>query len=131
MRKAFSKLKFSSAKSQIFTATSSPSWAHLPSWHIFPFMGTTSPSWAHLPLHGCIYLFMATSSPSWAHLPLRGHIHHGKAFCAEMVIVRLSFWLSFKTGNISGKMMKNELHDITPCKKYRTSDNILVLGIWN
>ena len=163
MRKAFSKLKFSSAKSQIFTATSSPSWAHLPSWHIFPFMGTSSfmahlplhghifpfmgastsswpplplhgciylfmgtsspswvhlplhghlfpfmgassPSWAHLPLHGCIYLFMATSSPSWAHLPLRGHIHHGKAFCAEMVIVRLSFWLSFKTGNISGKM---------------------------
>ena len=124
MRKAFSKLKFSSAKSQIFTATSSPSWAHLPSWHIFPFMGTSSPSWvhlplhghlfpfmgastsswAHLPLHGCIYLFMATSSPSWAHLPLRGHIHHRKAFCAEMVIVRLSFWLSFKTGNISGKM---------------------------
>ena len=139
MRKAFSKLKFSSAKSQIFTATSSPSWAHLPlhghiypfmatsspswahlplhgciylfmatsspSWvhlplhgHLFPFMGASSPSWAHLPLHGCIYLFMATSSPSWAHLPLRGHIHHGKAFCAEMVIVRLSFWLSFKTG---------------------------------
>ena len=89
----------------LFMGTSSPSWVHLPlHGHLFPFMGASSPSWAHLPLHGCIYLFMATSSPSWAHLPLRGHIHHGKAFCAEMVIVRLSFWLSFKTGNISGKM---------------------------
>ena len=79
--------------------------AHLPlHGHIFPFMGASASSWPPLPLHGCIYLFMATSSPSWAHLPLRGHIHHGKAFCAEMVIVRLSFWLSFKTGNISGKM---------------------------
>ena len=104
MRKAFSKLKFSSAKSQIFTATSSPSWAHLPSWHIFPFMGTSSPSWVHLPLHGHLFPFMGASTSSWPPLPLRGHIHHGKAFCAEMVIVRLSFWLSFKTGNISGKM---------------------------
>ena len=87
-----------------FMCTSIPSWPHLPlHGHIF-LHGTSSPSWAHLPLHGFIYLFMATSSPSWAHLPLRGHIHHGKAFCAEMVIVRLSFWLSFKTGNISGKI---------------------------
>ena len=103
--KPFQRSNSGSAKSQIFTATSSPSWAHLPlHGHIYPFMATSSPSWAHLPLHGFIYLFMATSSPSWAHLPLRGHIHHGKAFCAEMVIVRLSFWLSFKTGNISGKI---------------------------
>ena len=103
--KPFQSSNSGSAKSQIFTATSSPSWAHLPlHGHIYPFMATSSPSWAHLPLHGFIYLFMATSSPSWAHLPLRGHIHHGKAFCAEMVIVRLSFWLSFKTGNISGKI---------------------------
>ena len=88
----------------LFMGTSIPSWPHLPlHGHIF-LHGTSSPSWAHLPLHGFIYLFMATSSPSWAHLPLRGHIHHGKAFCAEMVIVRLSFWLSFKTGNISGKI---------------------------
>ena len=102
--KPFQSSNSGSAKSQIFTATSSPSWAHLPLHeHIF-LHGTSSPSWAHLPLHGFIYLFMATSSPSWAHLPLRGHIHHGKAFCAEMVIVRLSFWLSFKTGNISGKI---------------------------
>ena len=74
MRKAFSKLKFSSAKSQIFTATSSPSWAHLPSWHIFPFMGTSSPSWVHLPLHGHLFPFMGASTSSWPPLPLHGRI---------------------------------------------------------
>ena len=88
----------------LFMGTSIPSRPHLPlHGHIFLFMGTSIPSWPHLPLHGHIFLH-GTSSPSWAHLPLRGHIHHGKAFCAEMVIVRLSFWLSFKTGNISGKI---------------------------
>ena len=111
MRKAFSKPNSGSAKSHIFTATSSPSCAHLSlHGHIFPFMGTSS-FMAHLPLHGHIFPFMGSSTSSWPPLPLHGrifpfvgHIHHGKAFCAEMVIVRLSFWLSFKTGNISGKI---------------------------
>ena len=57
-----------------FMATSSPSWAHLPSWHIFPFMGTSSPSWVHLPLHGHLFPFMGASTSSWPPLPLHGRI---------------------------------------------------------
>ena len=110
-----------------FIGTSSPSLAHL------PFMGASSPSLAHLPLHGHIFPFIGASSlhgrifpfigtPSSAHLPLREHIHHGNAFCAEMVIVLVIV-------ENRKHFRKKKFHDITPCKKYRTSDNIPVLSI--
>ncbi len=85
--------------------------------HIFPFIGTSS-------LHGRIFPFIGTPSPSWAHLPLRDHIHHGNAFCAEMVIVLVIV-------ENRKHFRKNKFHDITPCNKYRTSDNIPVLSIQN
>ena len=139
--KPFQSSNSGSAKSQIFTATSSPSWAHLPlhghiypfmatsspswahlpSWHIFPFMGTSSPSWVHLPLHGHLFPFMGASSPSWAH-PSREGILCRNGYRLVIVLVIVQNRKHFR---------KNKLHDITPCKKYRTSDNILVLGIYN
>ena len=105
--KPFQSSNSGSAKSQIFTATSSPSWAHLPlHGHIYPFMATSSPSWAHLPSWH-IFPFMGTSSPSWVHLPLHGRIFPfvGTSITGRHFVQKwLSFWLSFKTGNISGKI---------------------------